>query len=83
MQVIGNVVNASADSFYSSQGRQTILFTDDNEDLIADMRRLHPTVQTMEMETFLLNHLAMSANASQACKSGSSGKIRTGAAQMV
>jgi len=77
MQVFGNIVNASADSFYSSQGRQTTLFEEENEN--------HPKVQTLEMETFLLNHLAMSANASQACKNenGSSGRIRTGAAQMV
>jgi uridine phosphorylase len=85
MQVFGNIVNASADSFYSSQGRQTTLFEDENENLIAEVRKRHPKVQTLEMETFLLNHLAMSANASQACKNenGSSGRIRTGAAQMV
>lgn len=83
MQVVGNIVNASADSFYSSQGRFTTLFQDDNEELIEKIRALHPDVQTMEMETFLLNHLAMSANNSQSCKEGKSGRIRTGAAQMV
>jgi uridine phosphorylase len=83
MQVFGNTVNASADSFYSSQGRLTTLFDDDNEKLIAKMRQMHPDVQTLEMETFLLNHLAMSANNSSSCKEGVSGQIRTGAAQMV
>lgn len=83
MRVIGNVVNASADSFYSSQARQTTLFEDENDQLLAEIRKIHPEAQTFEMETFLLNHLAKSSNESSSTKAGQSGQIRTGAAQMV
>jgi uridine phosphorylase len=83
IQALGNITNASADSFYSSQGRITTLFRDENEQLIENIRKLHPESQTFEMETFLLNHLAKSANESQGTKDGQSGVMRTGAAQMV
>ena len=83
IQAIGNITNASADSFYSSQARQTTLFRDENEDLIAKIRKVHPRVQTFEMETFLLNHLARAANESASTRAGQGGMMRTGAAQMV
>jgi len=55
--IITGVVNASADSFYSSQGRQTS-FPDRNEDVIQHLQNEVPKLATLEMETFHLYHLA-------------------------
>ncbi|KAJ9074202.1 hypothetical protein DSO57_1006273 [Entomophthora muscae] len=51
-------LNVTADSFYSSQGRQTGHFRDDNETLIAKVHKTYPNVLSFEMETFQLYHLA-------------------------
>ncbi|KDQ51364.1 hypothetical protein JAAARDRAFT_199196 [Jaapia argillacea MUCL 33604] len=58
-RVIPGVVNASADSFYSSQGRKT-LFPDHNSDLINHLLSSVDDLATLEMETFHLFHLAAS-----------------------
>ncbi|KAL0959207.1 hypothetical protein HGRIS_014487 [Hohenbuehelia grisea] len=55
--IVGDTVNASADSFYSSQGRQTS-FPDHNADLIEHLLTSTPGLATLEMETFHLYHLA-------------------------
>ncbi|KAF9563511.1 uridine phosphorylase [Agrocybe pediades] len=55
--VVSGVVNASADSFYSSQGRQTS-FPDHNEGLIEHLIEKVENLATLEMETFHLFHLA-------------------------
>ncbi|KAL5524211.1 hypothetical protein ACEPAF_9351 [Sanghuangporus sanghuang] len=55
--ITDDAVNASADSFYSSQGRQTS-FPDHNETLIDDLIKEVPGLATLEMETFHLLHLA-------------------------
>ncbi|GLB41386.1 putative phosphorylase superfamily protein [Lyophyllum shimeji] len=55
--ILGGIVNASADSFYSSQGRQTS-FPDRNQDLIEILQASTPDLATLEMETFHLYHLA-------------------------
>ncbi|KAJ7062161.1 nucleoside phosphorylase domain-containing protein [Mycena amicta] len=55
--VVGECSNASADSFYSSQGRQTS-FPDRNENLIEHLQATVPNLATFEMETFWLYHLA-------------------------
>jgi len=55
--IIADTVNASADSFYSSQGRQT-LFSDHNTDLIENLQSLVRDLATLEMETFHIFHLA-------------------------
>uniref|UniRef100_A0A0W0F9X7 Nucleoside phosphorylase domain-containing protein n=1 Tax=Moniliophthora roreri TaxID=221103 RepID=A0A0W0F9X7_MONRR len=55
-QILADIVNASADSFYSSQGRQTA-FPDHNEHVIEDLLKV-PDVVTLEMETHHLYHLA-------------------------
>jgi len=55
--IITDVVNASADSFYSSQGRQTS-FPDRNEHLIAHLQATTRDLATLEMETHHLFHLA-------------------------
>ncbi|EAL66789.1 uridine phosphorylase [Dictyostelium discoideum AX4] len=52
-------INASADSFYSSQGRIDPEFDDFNEQLIENIIDLYENkVNTLEMETFQLYHLA-------------------------
>jgi len=57
--IISNAVNASADSFYSSQGRQTS-FPDYNTDLIERLQDSISDLATLEMETFHIFHLAAS-----------------------
>lgn len=89
VKAAGNTVNASADSFYGSQGRIDPAFIDANANLMDVIRERRPGVATLEMETFVLNHLAAAANAAidLAKKSGQEpvhkGKIRTGAVQMI
>jgi len=51
-------LNASADSFYSSQARTNATFDDRNEDLLDSLRMRHPEVVSLEMETFHLLDLA-------------------------
>lgn len=86
---VGNTVNASADSFYGSQGRIDPAFLDANANLMDVIKERRPGVATLEMETFVLNHLAAAANDAidLAEKRGETpvhkGKIRTGAVQMM
>ncbi|KAF9345459.1 hypothetical protein BGX26_003102 [Mortierella sp. AD094] len=51
-------INATADSFYSSQGRQDNNFVDDNQELFTELVEHEPNTMTLEMETFVLYHLA-------------------------
>ncbi|TFK33738.1 nucleoside phosphorylase domain-containing protein [Crucibulum laeve] len=55
--ILAGIVNASADSFYSSQGRQTS-FPDANADLIEHLKASTKDLATLEMETHHLYHLA-------------------------
>ncbi|KAF8220001.1 purine and uridine phosphorylase [Tricholoma matsutake] len=55
--ILEGTVNASSDSFYSSQGRQTS-FPDHNAGLIQKLHASTSDLATMEMETFHLYHLA-------------------------
>ncbi|KAM5542312.1 hypothetical protein V8D89_004185 [Ganoderma adspersum] len=55
--IVDHTLNASADSFYSSQGRQTS-FPDHNSDLIPRLVAAHKDIATLEMETFHILHLA-------------------------
>ncbi|OSD05554.1 purine and uridine phosphorylase [Trametes coccinea BRFM310] len=55
--IVDHTLNASADSFYSSQGRQTS-FPDHNADLIDRLMSEHKDLATFEMETFHILHLA-------------------------
>jgi len=57
--IVADTVNASADSFYSSQGRQTS-FPDHNTDLIEHLQSSISDLATLEMETFHIFHLAAS-----------------------
>merc|ERR1711879_653253 len=51
-------LNATADSFYSSQGRTGAVFDDRNEGLVDSLVESLPTLATLEMETFHLLDLA-------------------------
>jgi len=66
-------MNATADSFYSSQGRIDPTFDDRNESLIDDLALSHPDVITLEMETFHVLDLARCSR----------GKLRASAATIV
>ncbi|KAG0208596.1 hypothetical protein BGX28_000520 [Mortierella sp. GBA30] len=83
-------INATADSFYSSQGRQDLNFVDANQDLFAGLVSHEPNTMTLEMETFTLYHLAKTSTTSPLGQSEltngeSKGKnsIRAGACMMV
>lgn len=51
-------MNATADSFYSSQGRDDANFDDQNKTLLKEIQEAQPLVKTLEMETFVLLDLA-------------------------
>ncbi|KIJ63992.1 hypothetical protein HYDPIDRAFT_133286 [Hydnomerulius pinastri MD-312] len=57
--IVTNAVNASTDSFYSSQGRQTS-FQDHNSGLIDHLKETIPNMTSLEMETYWIFHLAAS-----------------------
>lgn len=56
-------INATADSFYGSQGRTTRCFEDHNASLVADVEASLPDVRSMEMESGHLFDLARTARA--------------------
>jgi len=66
-------LNASADTFYGSQGRITKDFPDNSASLIEEIMEAHPKLCSLEMETFHLLHMA----------SCSGGKLRASAAAIV
>jgi len=51
-------IDASADSFYSSQGRVDPNFADQNETIINNILNAYPSIGSLQMETFQLFHLA-------------------------
>ncbi|KAJ7929579.1 nucleoside phosphorylase domain-containing protein [Mycena leptocephala] len=67
--IVAGSANASADSFYSSQGRQTS-FPDQNETLIEYLQASVKDVATFEMETFWLYHLAACWNGRKGISDG-------------
>lgn len=81
LKVQDDVTNGSADSFYGSQGRIDSAFWDENSDWVNDLSQKHG-IQTLEMETYVLNHLAMCAN-KRSQQDGNDRRIRTGAVQMM
>ena len=54
--------NVTAESFYSSQGRQYEKFEDHNEALVSAVLARYASAKTLEMETFTLLHLARCCN---------------------
>jgi uridine phosphorylase len=76
VDVVTGHLNATADSFYSTQGRLDDRFWDDNEELIYNViPAIHPDTQTLEMEAAQLFHLASCANPGY--------EIRAAAAMMI
>ena len=55
-------VNVTAESFYSSQGRIYEKFEDHNESVVSAVLQKYPSAKTLEMETFVLFHLARCCN---------------------
>lgn len=68
-------LHASADCFYSAQGRTDPNFDDDNSELVNQLVKEYPTLSSFEMETAHLYHLARISHAK--------GKISVAAAHMV
>lgn len=68
--VVNSGINATADSFYCSQGRLEDAFVDHNDGLLANLRTNY-NIRTLDMETFHLFHLAKCATkvADQSIKS--------------
>ena len=54
-------LNLSADTFYGSQGREDPNFTDHNEGLLERVDKECTDPKTMEMESFMLMHMAKCA----------------------
>lgn len=71
--------DATADSFYGSQGRLDANFDDRNTRLIDEILEQHPTTASLQMETFHLFHLAKLNN--YACQNAN--PIRTAACAIV
>ncbi|SGY63434.1 BQ5605_C007g04799 [Microbotryum silenes-dioicae] len=69
-------LHASADGFYASQGRSDPNFDDANEHLIADLASKPIGVQSLEMETAHLFHLAHISTSKK-------GKIHAAASHMI
>lgn len=61
--VVGGTVHATADSFYSSQGRPCAAFDDRNAGLVAALKTKVPGLATLEMETYHLFELARATTA--------------------
>jgi len=59
--VILEGMNASADTFYSSQGRHDLNFRDNNQHILSHLGEKFPDVVCLEMETFHLFDLARSS----------------------
>ena len=55
--VLGGL-NVTAESFYSSQGRIDEAFDDENTSIVSSILAAYEGAQSMEMETFMLLHLA-------------------------
>ena len=55
-------LNATADSFYSTQGRTDLMFNDKNENIISSIKEKYPDIMTLEMETFMVTIQFISCN---------------------
>ncbi|KAJ3199346.1 hypothetical protein HDU67_002885, partial [Dinochytrium kinnereticum] len=75
-------LNATADSFYSSQGRIDPNFNDANADLIENILAAHPNGSSLEMEAFTLLHLAQCATET-AVKEGKKETVKAASSMMV
>ncbi|ORX91971.1 purine and uridine phosphorylase [Basidiobolus meristosporus CBS 931.73] len=80
---VHNGVNITADSFYSSQGRMDDNFKDDNQDLFEVIHKELPSAVSLEMETFMLYHLAHCTTAAPLVEKKHQQSIHCGASMMV
>eukprot|EP01035_Chromulina_nebulosa_P042188 gene42188-57123_t len=55
---VASGLNVTAESFYSSQGRIDDAFDDSNMDVLTTICTRYPSAKTLEMESFMLLHLA-------------------------
>ncbi|KAJ2999921.1 hypothetical protein HDV02_001440 [Globomyces sp. JEL0801] len=76
-------INATADSFYSSQGRLTDDLGDENQKLIDDIINRYPECQTLEMESGMILHLAQCCTHEFKTQENHKGPIRAAACAMV
>jgi uridine phosphorylase len=83
VEKVGQGIDATADSFYSSQGRTDVSFGDENENLIELLRERVPGVETLEMESSMLLHLAQVCTYQSKTAPGHPGPIRAAACAMV
>lgn len=84
-RTMASITNGSADSFYSSQGRLSgDAFWDANDDWIHQMAGSEYGIQTLDMETYFLHHLAIAAAGDPANpQPHGRWQIRTAAVQMI
>ncbi|KAK9708722.1 hypothetical protein K7432_009467 [Basidiobolus ranarum] len=80
---VHNGVNITADSFYSSQGRVDENFVDAKENLFQVIREELPTAVSLEMETFMLYHLAHCTTSAPLTEKKNNQSIHCGASMMV
>lgn len=76
-------INATADSFYSTQGRIDPTFGDENEGLIDAIKTKHPEVISLEMESGMLLHLAQVCTYQASKSPKHRGPIRATACAMI
>ena len=57
-EVVVEGTNVTADSFYSTQGRIDPNFDDANHSVVETIRAAYPDAKSLEMESFMLLHLA-------------------------
>jgi len=79
-QTVYRGLNLTADSFYSSQGRDDPLFDDDNHNVLEMVTAQYPSIQSCEMETFQLFAIANSCKGNY---DGSNQGIMTSAVSII
>ncbi|KAK9703953.1 hypothetical protein K7432_010474 [Basidiobolus ranarum] len=76
-------LNINADSFYSSQGRVDENFIDHNEDLFDRIDKELPNAVSLEMENFILYHLANCSTTAPLANKSAKKSISVGSTMMV
>ncbi|ORX94589.1 uridine phosphorylase [Basidiobolus meristosporus CBS 931.73] len=76
-------LNINADSFYSSQGRIDENFVDHNEDLFDRIDKELPNAVSLEMENFILYHLANCSTTAPLAQKTAKKSISVGSTMMV
>ncbi|KAJ3064949.1 hypothetical protein HDU99_004316, partial [Rhizoclosmatium hyalinum] len=76
-------LNVTADSFYSSQARLDPRFADENQTLIETIHKRYPNAITLEMESYMLLHLAACSGKREDGSIDPTLKIRAAACTMI